>query len=1316
MKKYNIGLDIGTNSVGWAVTDELGHLKKYRGKNMWGVRLFETAKTAEGRRTHRSMRRRLARRKQRIEKLQEIFYEDMIKIDEKFFIRLKESFLYNEDNSTLSSSILFDDSNYLDKDYYSEYPTIYHLRKDIINSKDKKDIRLIYLALHHMLKYRGNFLYGKVDFSEFSNSVEQSLENTFKNIFTDEECNVDSIDLGKVKNILSSNDKKANKKELLENLLKDKDKDVNDKIKEIIKAILGYKFNISKLFEIEGIDKKKTESFKNEVDETEIESILGEKTEIFNSLKEVYNWVVLEEILGDIDSENPEDKTISSAMIVKYEKHKKELKMLKKLVKDVCPKEYNEIFRTEGEKPNYANYIKNTKKYSLEDFNKYISKILNKYPKFIEHEYYEYINEQLKEINLLSKLNTTDNSVIPYQLQKIEMNKIIESQGIYYPFLKDNKELLLKILESRLPYYVGPLNKHSGFAWLERTSHETKIYPWNFEESVDIDKTAENFIKRMTNKCTYMRDKYVLPRNSLDYSEFVLLNELNKIRVNGELISRESKESIIEDIFKKKKTVKSKDLIDWVKNNPSGFIKNISDDILIEGTQQENEFAASLDSYCDFKKLFGVVDNSNKEMIEEIINWITIFEDKDILKRKIKEEYKLSKDIIEKISKLNYTGWARLSKDLINGIPNQRDFKFLGQTILEIMRNTNYNFMQIINDTKFDFKETIDRLNPKIEKDKLDYEDIKLLQGSPALKRGIWETVKVIDEIVKVMKNEPQNIFIEFARDDQASKRTTSRVNRMKNLYEEIKKDASMYNKEVYDDLKNCEMSKNKLGNEALFLYFTQNGRCMYTGESLSLNKLHDYQIDHIIPQSYIKDDSIDNTVLVTTKANQDKKDNLVLDYKVQSSQSEYWQKLYKHGLISKKKLENLKRDGILDKQIIGFINRQLVETRQISKHISDLLSEVYKNTKIFSIKGRLTSDYRKQYELYKSREINDYHHAQDALIVSVMGNFVIKRYPNLEDEFNIKNYITWFKDSNMHRNGKNKYGFILSSMNKDYSNNGFEWKRDEEISRMKKAFNYKDCFITKKVEEQTGEFYDQTIYKHDDPKAKIPLKKKLDPKKYGGYSSMNSAYYAAIEHVKGKKIVREIVNIPIVDTKEVEKIGLENYIKEKKGITDKSDLKILKNKIKKYQLIEYEGQEVYLISDAELRNATQLIIDDKYKKLINQISKDKIEEVDEKEADEFLDHFVEKLFKHYPLYEKLAEEIKDSKEKFLELQLDEKIKFIKEMIKMTQAKAVVGKFKSFKTKIKTDEAGRLKKRLNIEEAVFIDKSITGLIERRYKL
>ena len=47
---YNIGLDIGTGSVGWCLTDENGYLLKVNRKgnngntyrnSAWGVRLFE---------------------------------------------------------------------------------------------------------------------------------------------------------------------------------------------------------------------------------------------------------------------------------------------------------------------------------------------------------------------------------------------------------------------------------------------------------------------------------------------------------------------------------------------------------------------------------------------------------------------------------------------------------------------------------------------------------------------------------------------------------------------------------------------------------------------------------------------------------------------------------------------------------------------------------------------------------------------------------------------------------------------------------------------------------------------------------------------------------------------------------------------------------------------------------------------------------------------------------------------------------------------------------------------------------------------------
>ena len=46
-KNYYLGLDMGTSSVGWAVTDENYNLMRKKGKDLWGVRLFKEAKTSE---------------------------------------------------------------------------------------------------------------------------------------------------------------------------------------------------------------------------------------------------------------------------------------------------------------------------------------------------------------------------------------------------------------------------------------------------------------------------------------------------------------------------------------------------------------------------------------------------------------------------------------------------------------------------------------------------------------------------------------------------------------------------------------------------------------------------------------------------------------------------------------------------------------------------------------------------------------------------------------------------------------------------------------------------------------------------------------------------------------------------------------------------------------------------------------------------------------------------------------------------------------------------------------------------------------------
>ena len=128
-EKYYIGLDIGTESVGWAVSDEEYNIPKFKGNSMWGIRLFEEAQDASARRVARTSRRRLERRKQRLMMLEMLFEKEVSAKDPAFFRRLHESALWKEDKTDINCKYsLFNDKIYTDKDYLKQYPTVYHLR------------------------------------------------------------------------------------------------------------------------------------------------------------------------------------------------------------------------------------------------------------------------------------------------------------------------------------------------------------------------------------------------------------------------------------------------------------------------------------------------------------------------------------------------------------------------------------------------------------------------------------------------------------------------------------------------------------------------------------------------------------------------------------------------------------------------------------------------------------------------------------------------------------------------------------------------------------------------------------------------------------------------------------------------------------------------------------------------------------------------------------------------------------------------------------------------------------------------------------
>ena len=147
--------------------------------------------------------------------------------------------------------------------------------------------------------------------------------------------------------------------------------------------------------------------------------------------------------------------------------------------------------------------------------------------------------------------------------------------------------------------------------------------------------------------------------------------------------------------------------------------------------------------------------------------------------------------------------------------------------------------------------------------------------------------------------------------------------------------------------------------------------------ETLSWNELEQYEVDHIIPYSYLPIDSIDNKVLTRRKNNQNKLDN-VPSKQVVHDMKPFWENLYKAKLISQVKFQRLTTsertpNGVLTEDMkAGFIERQLVETRQITKHVSRILNDRFPDSKVITLKAQLVSNFRNMFHLAKIRELND--------------------------------------------------------------------------------------------------------------------------------------------------------------------------------------------------------------------------------------------------------------------------------------------------------------------------------------------------------
>lgn len=1206
-KKYYLGLDIGTDSVGFAVTDANYHIIRKGGKHLWGARLFEEAKDASTRRMSRAARRRYQRRRARLLLLRDLFQEEMDKVDPLFFKRLDSSSLHDEDKAPgIAKKHFYTD----DLDFYKSYKTIYHLRKALLSEDRQFDIRLVYLAIAHMIKYRGNFLHeGNI---ASGGASPEEIEAAFGRI--DELLEVLSADEAETPRF-SLVERPLAADQLIE--LFKKDSNVSKRAEDMATILFGGKekgIRSTIVSFLAGGKRKLGDFFPRLKDENPELS----KTSISMEMED-FEDVIIQYGLGDdensllIECKRLADafllvnllkgkNSITDAMIAVYDAYHEDLKNLRIITKTLRDqglmnedkKKFNDFWNgtigvsfltfigTSGHKDGKEPQTRCT----YDEFAKAVAFLCKKGEGIASLEKpIAAINSRLASGKLFERQNSKHNGVFPYQLNESELRMILEKQGKYYPFLllKDKgfpnpdktDYKILSLLRYRIPYYVGPLsNPEEGKElppnhWVVKKDMNVKITPWNFFDVVDRSKTARAFMDNLRNRCSYIRGEETLPKCSLTFQLFKVLNELNNLALNGRPLTFEEKNYLLENVYLKKKTVKPSDLRTALKTMNASHAVHLSTRNESDEERLENMLKGNLSSWIALGKILGDGFYKKRDLYEKgerIIEVVTAFEDKAT------REEALSDFLEEKqaaaASKLPLKEYAPLSAKLLTGLKenvlNRETGEVIPMSILDLLYKTSDNFMEIYEGEKYSFRDQVLALNKEAAKTESSNPLKDMIDDayvSPGMKRALFQTFHIVDELKKILKIDAfAKVFVECTRSSGEKKMTKSR----KKAIEEYLGVAAKTLKDETAALKAQLNGKteDELRSKRLYLYFMQLGHDVYTGEEIALEKLStDYDIDHIIPQAYVKDDSFLNTVLTLRAKNNAKSKEYPIDNGFITPEGKKWIEILnsiKVGNLKlmpdEKKNRLLRQEPLRDEEIVGFVNRQLVYTNQAVKAVCDIFKVTQPETEVIYSKAGLVSEFRGMFHLPKVRDLNDFHHANDAYLNIVVGDVY-------NQKFSSRATRDWIKKINEEENGSYKAGpewiFRRPQKSRDHKRiiwvpsayvkeSDGKWKEieqaDSTIKLVRRTLSWSDPMITFAPKFQSGKsgFFNKISYVKgkESSAANFPLKKVpegQDPvawmQKYGSYSDMITPYFSLVSYKKGKRTFYSLEGLPSILT-----------------------------------------------------------------------------------------------------------------------------------------------------------------------------------------
>lgn len=508
-------------------------------------------------------------------------------------------------------------------------------------------------------------------------------------------------------------------------------------------------------------------------------------------------------------------------------------------------------------------------------------------------------------------------------------------------------------------------------------------------------------------RCTFLGDKGELraPKATFTFEYFSALSKINSLKVNDRELTLEEKQKLYNYILSNKelKFERVRKLLN-IKDSETfnlcryGAKKNKKDDSLTESeiiSSSETATMVSMKNSHDIKtklQLNSLIEN--KDIINEVA-WVLTTCKSDVTIENAIENNEILKNLSieqkESIKTMNFDKVGSLS------------IKAMEMIIPYLEQGQRYDIA--CESAGFKHSSFAHSKN-KYLKGELVEERLKDITSN-VVKRSVNQTIRIINEIIKEYGS-PQFVNIELAR--EISKDFSER-NKIKKLQEKNFIENETAKNQLAEDFKLAKVGHHDL--VTLRLYHEQDGKCMYSGKEIDINRLFEpnyVQVDHILPYSRSMNDGYNNKVLVLTSENQNKRNKT--PYEWFGNDEKRWNAFVARVnlLKNREKKRFLLKENFGEEQSKDFIERNLNDTKYMSKFMLNLMQDYLEmapsNHKkvVRSVNGAITSYLRKFWGINKIREDGDTHHAIDAAVIATVSDGQIQKitkYNQLKERFN---------------------------------------------------------------------------------------------------------------------------------------------------------------------------------------------------------------------------------------------------------------------------------------------------------------------------